>query len=253
MNDKYIAGFIDADGSFDIRVNKVNGRYYITPRLRICQKFVTTLELIQSHFGWGNIRKTKQGYFEYAVAGKKAKTVISRLHQHFILKQAQAKFIVDFDFSGSWDKGSIKDLKKLLKELRFTEGTKRSFPSRKWLAGYVDGDGCVTATLRKDRSKPSIAFMITVDNRDIRGIQLIQKNFGGFIQSKTATTSRLDIWLNRTNCEKLFTYFNKHLLLKGSQFDLVLDWFRNKHDSTSRETTQEFITQLRHLKNTGND
>ena len=140
-----------------------------------------------------------------------------------------------------------------MKELRFKEGKKRNYPSRKWLAGYIDGDGCVTATLRKGRNKPSIAFMITVDIRDIRALELIQKNFGGIIQNKTDTTCRLDIWLNRTNCEKLFTYFNSHLELKKIQFDLVLDWFRNKHDSTSKEITEEFILQLRDLKNTGND
>lgn len=253
VSDKYVAGFVDADGCFDIQVNKVKNSYYIKPRVRIGQKFRKTLDEIQEHFGWGNVRKTKQGYYEYCISGRKAITVANRLKNHLVLKQSQAEWVSKFDFSGGYKADEVKGIKLILKGLRYQKGKSKNFPSRKWLAGYFDGDGCITGVLRDDRNKPSIACMITCDIKDSASLELIHKNFGGTIQRKTKNTVRWDLWLNPTNCEKFIGYFGKHLLLKRYQADIVLDWFRSKHKDSSRESAESLLKVLAELKTTGND
>lgn len=237
VSDKYLAGLIDADGCLDLSVHKVKDSYYIRPRVRITQKIELGLPL--------NKRKTKQGYFEWSENGV---SLINRVKQHLVLKRGQAEWLSEIDLSGGHTKEEVKKYKKALRAVRYVRSTEKNFPSRKWLAGYFDGDGCLTAGLRKDRTKPYIAAMITVYKDDLASIELIQKNFGGFIQQKTDTTYRWDLWLNGTNVEKFLTYFSKHMLIKRYQSDLVLDWFRNKHKTCSRDMAEDFVNKLRITK-----
>lgn len=237
VSDKYLAGLIDADGCFDLSVHKVKDSYYLRPRVRITQKIDIDLPMTK--------RKTKQGYFEWSENGV---SMINRIKQYLVLKRRQAEWLSEIDLSGGHTKEQVGIYKKALRAVRYEDSTEKNFPSRKWLAGYFDGDGCLTATLRKDRSKPNVAAMITVYKDDLSGVRLIQKNFGGIIQLKTETTYRWDLWLNETNAEKFLTYFHKHMLIKGYQAELVLDWFRNKHKTSSRESANDFINKLRNAK-----
>jgi len=242
ISDKYLAGLIDSDGCFDLKVNKVKDTYYVSPRIRITQKFY--IELPMTH------RVTKQGYFEWCSTGI---SLINKIKKHLVLKKSQADWLSEIDLSGGKTKEQIRSLKQSLKSLRYKESVERNFPTRKWLAGYFDGDGCLTATLRKGRSKPNVAAMITVHKNDIASIKLIQKCFGGIIQEKTDTTYRWDLWLNQTNSEKFLAYFHKHMILKKYEAELVLDWFRNKHKTCSQEMAEDFINKLRAVKVTRND
>ena len=241
VSDKYLAGLIDSDGCFDLCVSKVGEVYYVSPRVRITQRAL--LPIPWSH------RVTKAGYNEWSIKGI---SIINRVKKYLVLKAGQAQWLSQTDISGGHTASNLRRLKAELKAARYKSAVK-NFPTRKWLAGYFDGDGCLTAGLRLDRVKPHVAAMITVHQDDVTAVELIQKNFGGCIQRKTPTTFRWDLWLNRTNAEKFLTYFHQHMFLKRKEAELVLDWFRNKHNTCSRESAEVFVQQLRNLKVTRND
>ena len=171
VSDKYLAGLIDADGCFDLRVSKVGEVYYIRPRVRITQKAFLPIP-------WRH-RVTKAGYNEWSIEGI---SVINRVKKYLVLKSGQAQWLSQTDTSGGHTISELRQIKAELKATRY-ESTVKNFPTRKWLAGYFDGDGCLTAGLRTDRVKPYVAAMITVHQDDLTAIELIQKNFGGQIVS----------------------------------------------------------------------
>ncbi len=99
---KYLAGLIDGEGCIDVQVNKVGGKFYIRPRLRIAMSDVAVelLEMCQLNFG-GHLYKrdheSKNSNWNNAtsweLAGyKQSCPVLRNIVNHLILKKEQARF-----------------------------------------------------------------------------------------------------------------------------------------------------------------
>lgn len=250
MSDKYIAGFIDADGCFTVTVTKSLNGYCVTPCIRISQKFRKTLDLIQEHFGWGAVYEDKRGGYEYQVRGSKAKTVAMRIVKHLVVKDAQARWIIEYNFKGLKTKEQVKQIKNSLKVARGSSASTKQFPSRKWLAGFIDGDGCFSVSLRKDRDYPRITLTIASHEMDYKALEIIHKNFKGSL-SKQGSIYYWTLYLQRTNFKKLYEYCMKHLQLKREQAILLKRWFQ--HKSYSQDMTDDLIKDMKLAKSTGND
>jgi hypothetical protein len=250
ISDKYIAGFIDADGCFTITVTKSTNGYSVIPCIRISQKFRKTLDDIQKYFGWGKVYTSKRGDFEYQVRGNKAKTVAMRLVKHLVLKDAQARWIIDYDFSGLKTAAQVKQIRQTLKQLRITSFSTKQFPSRKWLAGYIDGDGCFSVGFRKGRKCPRITLTIACHYTDIKALELIHKNFGGSI-AKVNNVYYWTLYLQKTNFAKLQNFAFKYLQLKKEQAILLKHWFQL--ESYTSEDMLDLKNKMKLAKATGND
>ena len=53
-----------------------------------------------------------------------------------------------------------------------------------WMAGFVDGEGCLTITkqIRKDRISPTYRVLVEVFNTDPQILEIFPKQYGGKIQ-----------------------------------------------------------------------
>lgn len=250
ISDKYIAGFVDADGCFSVSISKSKNGFCVTPCIRISQKYRHTLDEIKEHFGWGHVYSSKRGDYEYQVRGNKAKTVAMRLVKHLVLKDAQAKWMITNDFSGLKTQEQINSIRQSLKVLRYSSESTKQFPSRKWFAGYFDGDGCLSVQIRKGRDAPRIVAVIACYKDDLKALELIHKNFKGSL-SKVGECYYWTLYLQKTNFAKLYSYFMKHLRLKKPQAILLRNWFQK--DSHSHEMVLELKESMKLAKATGND
>ena len=53
-----------------------------------------------------------------------------------------------------------------------------------WLAGFIDGDGCITTALNGGRRVPQV----DISQKDVRILEVIQEHYGGYL-SKHATNN----------------------------------------------------------------
>jgi hypothetical protein len=153
LSDKYVAGFLDGDGSILIESNYV--KRWLQNRLVLAfhQKELNSgvLDLLSQWIA-GGLRDNRSGRRRGTVThaarlrftGQKAVDVLCRLKPYLVAKRVRAN--------------------RLLRELGFVEraGTDSSpvYPARKWLAGYFDADSsrsrlikmCLTALLARPMS-----------------------------------------------------------------------------------------------------
>lgn len=245
LSDKYIAGFVDADGSIGINV-KENGRR-IVPVICIVQKTSRdiVLSLINQQFG-GHLQYRTDGWDRTMLHmnGKKHLSFLERIVPHLILKQALAREIIKTVRSGA----TLNDIdREALKAFRLKSGKHRNAPPRKWLAGYIDGDGCFTGRIAKSGSfRPKLK--ISAAEHDRQGVELIKKVYGGSIaerkSEKHTDIVQYDLYLSPSKAKAVLPNFVKHLILKKDQAKYILRCV----DSLGYQNGRAIKQMLKHLK-----
>lgn len=250
-NVKYMAGFLDADGSYGIGAFKTQDDIYtIYPTIHIaqCTYQDKPLKILAEEFGVEGHYRTfeKENWcdtFNVLFSGKKATRLMEQVKNHSVIKRDLIEFILTL--SGlKVTKEELKGIKKQVKEARKASQSKvKPFPSRQWLAGYFDGDGCITSTMYKDGT---LITFITIScwKYDREGVELIQKFFGGSIQeSKEQIKYRLNI--TESNCTKVVEYFAKNTISKREQLYSVINYVGKGKHLKRRGATTEQNTEFR--------
>lgn len=199
LSDKYIAGFLDADGS--IRVDKA-GRLW----MEFFQKQSNDGVIGRIHEVLGGSLLTKIGRrrgtrtvaTRLVLTGKRAHAMLNRLRQHLVVKAQKAeRFLAELEGRSA----------KVI--------APKVHPSRAWLAGYFDGDGMVRAGLSSSGSA-SVRVTLTAAVSEQAGIELVHKAFGGSLQ-RHENTARWAATLDAAKAKAFFGFFAKHLLVKREQ------------------------------------
>lgn len=101
-----------------------------------------------------------------------------------------------------------------------------------YAAGIVDGEGCISIN-RYSPSKPSLSPRYTplvfVGNTQRPLVEWLQLHFGGTIQTRPGNPRHRDcfIWVLPGPRSRAFVELIKpHLMLKGQQADVVLEYYR---------------------------
>jgi hypothetical protein len=229
LSDKYIAGFLDADGSIQIawrNVDRENSnpdlkRAYLS--LEFSQKADQSrvLDLISKRIG-GVVAIDFRGYSLLKVFGSQAEQVLSRICKHLVIKRHYAKVCLEIH-------GKVCNRREMA--ARLTEERRQpslplpNFPSRQWLAGYIDGDGSfVGYANRKDTTVAVVQCQIVASEYDAEGLDIIRKNFGGTM-SRVTKMPHLFVWklgLEPSKAKKFLGYFSKHLVTKRDQAMFIL-------------------------------
>ena len=224
ISDKYIAGFLDSDGCVSIHWKA--GKYKPLLILSWSQKTSQdkVLYMIQGSLG-GVIREDKineELYSKLVVSGSAASMALNRIKKHLVLKRHYANVCLDLVEKGKPD--DVKVARLYMKEQRKVRSLPLpNFPSRKWLAGYFDGDGCLYARMYKTGvTMPH--FSIAASWFDTEGLEIIQKNFGGQINkmSQGNNVQSLVAALPPSRAKKFLGYFAKHLITKKEQAYFIL-------------------------------
>lgn len=230
LSEKYVAGFLDSDGSFGVKFARTDTGHKPVLTLAFSQETRRdkVLHLIQDVTG-GTIHQIEQ-YSVLSVPSKKARLFLSRISKYLVLKRHFADYCLAFvqEHSGkSFDVEQVRSFKADLKQER-----KRNpypipnFPARKWVAGYFDGDGCIGVSYRKKTGCSYLSARIVADNHYECGLQLLQKAFGGRIyRMKRPQGHSHPYWVMHmppSKVKQFVGYFAKHSVVKRDELYFIL-------------------------------
>lgn len=231
LSEKYLAGFLDADGCIYIQWLKEGWK----PQLRINFSQKTeqdkVIGMIHEEYKGGYLKTTMINGVNYTgldYCGKTADMLLNRIKKHLVIKRRYADICISLSREKAYN---IPELKKQIKtERQIKSMPLPNFPSRKWLAGYIDGDGCISTQGLHRLGAANIVLHIACSNYDTEGIELIQKAYGGNINDMSeGRCKQLKITLHPTKADEIFKPIVKYMVTKQSQAKLLLGCAEMKH------------------------
>ena len=231
LGEKYIAGFLDSDGSIIIQwqaltmknIDPTHMRASINLKFNQKTSKDEVLMRIQEAIG-GKISYRKDEHGEYTIltlTGKAAQMVLSRIHKHLVIKRHIAGVALEMHGKDY----NRKEATALWKQHRKVKSLPLpNFPTRQWLAGYFDGDGSFGSRFPKNRKSAQFSAVICCSDYDSEGIELIQKVFGGSIcpLGKQDQLRQYTLTLPPSKAKQFIGYFGKHLINKKPESEFIL-------------------------------
>lgn len=108
-----------------------------------------------------------------------------------------------------------------------------------WMAGFLDGEGCLTISkqVRKNRPSPAYRAAISVSNTDRRILQPFSKEYGGSIYNvhERRKDKRGLNWADAfdwccpmSSSKRILSDLRPYLRLKSAQADIITDFIEKK-------------------------
>jgi hypothetical protein len=240
LSDKYIAGFLDADGSIQImwrRVDRADSnpelrRAYISLEFSQHPQQDLVLHLIQQSIG-GALTEDR-GYSILKLWGSQARMTLARIRKHMVIKRHYADVCLEMHGRVFNKREAARRLKE---ERRVKSLPLPNFPGRKWLAGYTDGDGCFQVRNRKDAMACQIVYEAAASEYDSEGLEIVHKNFGGSLLATDNVRKHIlkyCLTLPPSKAKQFLGYFAKHLITKRDQAEFILGCAEMGHYRDSR-------------------
>lgn len=231
LSEKYLAGFLDADGTFGIKFIKKNTGHFPVFYLDLCQeaKKDKVIHLLKESFG-GTVHEVgdKSRMSRLSLPSKQARMLLFRIKKYLVIKRQYADYILDYfqSLKGPYTDMETREHEKHIKLMRKEKvALLQNHPTRKWLAGYVDGDGCVAYSYRKVSGLVYISMRITAEPAYRAGLDLLKKAFGGNIYGEKHIEGTYPVWvlpLPPSKAKQFFGYFAKHSIVKRDQMYFIL-------------------------------
>lgn len=236
---KYVAGFVDADGTLAFHFNKtVDGFFRIGLQFGITQidnrgRGFKLLQDLRDAYDVGNITDVKDKNQKYwKVAGKNdLEKFLPHIIKHMVIKGKHFQRMLEKrrELSGvDLTQDQVDELRRFAKESRADTGSTRykKNASPAWLAGYIDGDGYLRCSGREHWLK------IHVQKSDVCSVELIQRTYGG----KIYDTAKENIKEFRLNfgasfygiATKVLKAIIPHLRLKRHDAEMILYWHKQR-------------------------
>lgn len=235
---KYWAGLFDADGSFDLNPKKrLSGEYHLDIRATLYQKETSVLYEFARLYDV-EVNEGKGAYY-VTLHGTKAEMFMREILKHLVIKHGVVEYILSLKGLKTED---IKAVRKSVKAMRSVHQDK-VFPSRKWMAGYIDGDGCILSSYRKSDGVLEFKLSVVSHTTQRAGLDLMKKQFGGIIVEQN-DVRRWNITLSISKGKQVLGYFAKHLKIKKEQASLVLECLNSKKHLRREGATKESNYQL---------
>jgi len=252
LSEKYIAGFLDSDGSIQVMwraVDRANSdpstlRPYLSLEWTQLTRNDEVLQRIKECVG-GEIseREATKGS-TLKLFGGPAVQLLSRIEKYLVVKRHYARVVLEL--LGKPHKVEL--AKAYLKAQRKVKGGLPNYPSRKWLAGYFDGDGCFQCRVAKGRTTGQLVAEITASAYDAEGVEILAKVFGGSLTTSNPSNSNpLINWTLTMPPSKVIEfvgYFAKELITKQAQAYFILGCAEMGHFRDGKSIS----AILKHLK-----
>lgn len=253
---KYYAGLVDSDGYIGLSFNKsTNGKYSVYAIVQISLREDSAMKVLPYLGEFYKIplyREEKElgnPQLNISFSGKKAIRFLNEIKNHLVIKNKLSVFVSEISGNSYFDY-ELPVIREKLKELRADRtASLKPFPSRQWVAGYVDGDGCLFSDLTSE-GYLHIKLCIASHKNDPQGIELISKYYGGVITVRK--DGNYSYVLSVTKSCKLLADVLPHIKIKRTQFDLVKHIIDSgchlKKNGASRESNRMLFTKLKELK-----
>lgn len=242
VSDKYIAGLLDSDGcvTFKYLKNKVNrdveGYYTAYAQITFTEAIgkSNTIPLVQENIG-GEIyiqKRANQSNKGFSggkdlqtlhFQGTKAVSIANRIRQYVCAKRGLLDLACEFN-TKSVEREAFANR---VKEVRATGQYIPNYPTRKWMCGYLDGNGAITGRLA---TSGLFYPMLTCSawDKDIQLLELMKKQFGGSVCNISGRqAAKWDVFLtDPCKCIQILEYLPALVRLKP-QRDFILSCARN--------------------------
>lgn len=229
LSEKYIAGFLDADGSIQVAwrhntdENKRKGvaRGYLSLEFTQMTRNDEVLQRIKNAIGGCIVVNTERESSTLKLLGSEAVKVLSRLEKYLVVKRHYARVVLELVGKDL----PLDQAKAFLKAQRKVKGTLPNYPSRKWLAGYFDGDGSFQVRIGKGRTAAQPVASVTASAYDAEGVELLAKCFGGSLAVKNNGGDDLTCWtltMPPSKVKQFVGYFAAELIAKQDQARFLL-------------------------------
>jgi len=157
---KWVAGFLDADGSISLHIKKhSNGRYGVCLQLSISQINTDILVLLQQHFKVGDVGKDS-----WHISGKQSHKFIGLLRKHLLIKATHLDNLLwvveELKGVSIQDVEDIREYSKCSRLNSRWDHKPKHIPYA-WMAGYLDGDGHYRVRLNRVRRYSNGSTAIT--------------------------------------------------------------------------------------------
>jgi len=243
LSDKYLAGFLDADGCIIVEGPRKRGAYL---RVVFSQKRSqdAVIHLIQRNVGGTFIERPVRGehYTDLSLPKPTARGILERIREHLVVKRRYAEWALDV-CSRPCDWEEVKARREVVRRQRSDPLPKHLDPE--WMAGYFDGDGCFSVNVYKRTGNATAVMTIAAASFDTEGIELIHKAFGGGIFDMSGGRSRQ--WRLAPDASKLnsmLPFFVPYLIVKRDQGEFLLRCAAMGH----LRDGENIKAGLRHLK-----
>lgn len=236
---KYVAGFVDADGALSFYFNKtVDGHFRICLQFSIVQidnrgRGFKLLQDLRDAYAVGSIHniEVKNQKCWWVSSKNDLEKFLPHIIKHMVIKGKHFQRMLDKrrELSGvNLTQEQVDELRKFAKESRADTGPTRykKNASPAWLAGYIDGDGYLRCSDREHWLK------IHVQKSDVCSVELIQSTYGGNIY-KTTKENIKEFKLNfgasfYGTATKVLKAIIPHLRLKRHDAEMILYWHKQR-------------------------
>lgn len=236
---KYVAGFVDADGALSFYFNKtVDGHFRICLQFSIVQidnrgRGFKLLQDLRDAYDVGSIHNIEvKNQKCWRVSSKNdLEKFLPHIIKHMVIKGKHFQRMLDKrrELSGvNLTQEQVDELRKFAKESRADTGPTRykKNASPSWLAGYIDGDGYLRCSGREHWLK------IHVQKSDVCSVELIQSTYGGKIYKATKENIK-EFKLNfgasfYGTATKVLKAIIPHLRLKRHDAEMILYWHKQR-------------------------
>lgn len=232
LSEKYVAGFLDSDGSIQV-VLRADCNY---PMISLAFSQSTdqdeVLHLIQRDYGGaltysaaraaGDPGGKASAATTLALGSKASRMLLSRIHKHLVVKRRYAEVCLDV-IKEKVTKDDHERVRAYLKVQRQIPSTYMpNYPSRKWMAGYLDGDGCFSVQRLSKLGNASLILHVAAAKYDEIGIRLLQKAFGGRLHDMCS--GRVTQWclpFPPSKAKEVLNFCGQYLVVKRDQAEFV--------------------------------
>lgn len=224
LSEKYLAGFVDADGHLSVRA-RIGARPDLEFSAAQAAGFQEPLLFMQQEFG-GIIRSKFDGrHVELCLRGGPARKAFERLKKYLVLKRDQAERFLDLvDRSFVLKtRDDVLAVRQRVKEIRAYGAIHQpNYPSRKWMAGYIDGDGSFNVKVCKKTGYAYPTLSVLAAPNYLVGITLLHRAFGGRIQA-IGQNAVWSVDLSQpSKIEQVLGHCAQHMLRKQAQAYFLL-------------------------------
>lgn len=230
ISEKYLAGFLDSDGG--ISFYGIHEGWKPGLNLTWSQKTEQdeVLKLIQKDHGgkFGIVKINGVEYSHLTLINKQASKILYRIKKYLVIK----RYFVEFCLEASEHKVlNVKEFKRNLKAQRKVKSLPiPNYPSRKWLAGYLDGDGCFSIRYMGKHGACNPILHVACADYDTEGIEVIHKAYGGAIHDmRNGKCRQMIISLNPSKMIQIFDRAAKYMVVKQDQAQFLLSCAKMGH------------------------
>jgi len=286
LNPWLITGFIDAEGSFMVRIRKshmyATGWHVVALfSVTLDKKDLYILQALKAYFGGGSIWKDGQSTFKFRIESLELimKVIIPHFDQYPLITQKLGDYLLfravvelmkykeHLTMEGLHKIASIKatlnrglsdELKVAFPVLNPLARPLVEIPKiipEEWISGFTSGEGCFKVTLKKSLTtkvgfKVLLVFQITQHSRDEMLMESLISYFGCGILEKDprGPCVNFSVYSFADNYEKIIPFFNLHNLI-GIKSENFKDWCKvGEIIKVKNHLTPKGLEEIREIK-----